>query len=185
MTDTPNDPYDIPRTWVLDARNRALALRQRSSARQEESRRGSELSGVDQHQADSGSELLEQEVDASMLISLDAELAELDAALGRLDSGAYGRCEWCGSAIGDDRLRAVPATRFCADHERLAEGFGSPLALEPSGQLTGADPRDQQTTRDAAGFLDLLPSDDPSEEVPAGVDDTGPEATAVRPLPER
>lgn len=42
------------------------------------------------------------------------ELAEIDAALARIDAGAYGSCERCGGAIGRSRLRALPEVRFCA-----------------------------------------------------------------------
>jgi len=41
------------------------------------------------------------------------ELAEIEAALQRLESGTYGRCERCGGFIGMLRLRAVPEARFC------------------------------------------------------------------------
>lgn len=43
------------------------------------------------------------------------EIAEIDAALQRTIEGSYGICEGCGNAIAEDRLRAVPATRFCLD----------------------------------------------------------------------
>lgn len=41
------------------------------------------------------------------------ELAEVDAALARLEGGTYGSCEVCGDAIGRQRLRALPETRVC------------------------------------------------------------------------
>ena len=43
-------------------------------------------------------------------------LGEVDAALGRLDHGAYGRCETCGDPIEADRLIADPLLRYCLDH---------------------------------------------------------------------
>ena len=50
------------------------------------------------------------------------EIAQVGAALRRLEAGTYGRCEDCGDAIDERRLRALPATRFCtpcqAIHER-------------------------------------------------------------------
>jgi DnaK suppressor protein len=36
--------------------------------------------------------------------------------LGKLDAGTYGMCESCGEPIGDDRLEAMPAARFCMLH---------------------------------------------------------------------
>ena len=47
---------------------------------------------------------------------LRGQLDDVQHALGKLDSGAYGTCEVCGEAIPDDRLAALPATRFCMQH---------------------------------------------------------------------
>ncbi|MCE9671623.1 TraR/DksA C4-type zinc finger protein [Myxococcus stipitatus] len=41
------------------------------------------------------------------------ELRDIEAALARIDRGAFGRCERCGGAIGRHRLRAVPEARHC------------------------------------------------------------------------
>jgi DnaK suppressor protein len=38
------------------------------------------------------------------------------AALERLDSGTYGRCEICGRMIDDERLEARPETTRCREH---------------------------------------------------------------------
>jgi sigma-B regulation protein RsbU (phosphoserine phosphatase) len=43
-------------------------------------------------------------------------LREVDAALARLDAGAYGLCEECGDPIEAERLLADPVVRFCIDH---------------------------------------------------------------------
>lgn len=40
-------------------------------------------------------------------------LAELDAALARVDDGSYGRCERCGQPIPPARLDARPEARTC------------------------------------------------------------------------
>ncbi len=41
------------------------------------------------------------------------ELAEVDAALGRIAEGNYGTCSACGGPLGLQRLRAIPEARFC------------------------------------------------------------------------
>ena len=41
------------------------------------------------------------------------ELDELLHALERIEAGTWGDCEKCGKAIGRDRLRALPETRWC------------------------------------------------------------------------
>jgi RNA polymerase-binding transcription factor DksA len=50
------------------------------------------------------------------LDAVDAELRAVEAALGRLDAGSYGRCEVCGGDIDAEVLSAAPLTRACAEH---------------------------------------------------------------------
>ncbi len=58
--------------------------------------------------------------DLRVLDRAEAELDDVERALGRLDAGTYSACEVCGRSIDDQRLAAEPATRRCADH-----GLGS------------------------------------------------------------
>lgn len=44
----------------------------------------------------------------------EAEVARIDAALGRIDAGEYGYCAKCGAEISPARLDVVPHTPFCA-----------------------------------------------------------------------
>lgn len=80
-----------------------------------------ELSTVDQHPAEMGTETFTVERDQSVLEQVASELDDVEAALRRLDEGTYGRCEICSRPIGDARLEAVPATRFCLEHQQMAE----------------------------------------------------------------
>ena len=80
-----------------------------------------ELSSYDQHQADVGTETFEREKDLTILGSIEGELADVEHALQRLDEGTYGTCEACGKPIPDERLEALPATRFCLDDQAEAE----------------------------------------------------------------
>ena len=86
-----------------------------------ESENLSELSGLDQHQADTGTETFEREKDLSILEQIEAELADVEHALKRLDDGTYGTCEVDGKPIPEERLEAMPATRFCLEHQVQAE----------------------------------------------------------------
>ena len=43
-------------------------------------------------------------------------IAEIDAALQRMDTGSYGICESCHDTIEADRLERNPLVRFCLDH---------------------------------------------------------------------
>jgi DnaK suppressor protein len=80
-----------------------------------------ELSVLDQHPAEVGTETFDMERDQSLLEQVAAELDDVEAALQRLDQGTYGRCEACGGPIGEERLEAMPAARFCLLHQQLAE----------------------------------------------------------------
>ncbi len=47
------------------------------------------------------------------------ELAEIEAALQRINAGIYGVCISCGESIGGPRLRARPAATECVDCAEL------------------------------------------------------------------
>ena len=52
---------------------------------------------------------------------LARELAEIDAALGRINEGSFGECEDCGDPIGERRLAARPLARLCVDCQEEVE----------------------------------------------------------------
>jgi DnaK suppressor protein len=81
----------------------------------------SERSFWDQHLAEVGPEVFEQEEGRLLLDQLEAELDDVEVALRRLDEGTYGICEACGGAIGEETLLARPEARFCVTHQELAE----------------------------------------------------------------
>lgn len=62
-------------------------------------------------------------------------LAEIDAALGRMDSGSYGMCESCHDTIELDRLECNPLVRFCLDHLNRAEMDAHQQDLDLAAQI--------------------------------------------------
>lgn len=70
----------------------------------------------DENFADSGQVAAEQGEAQALAGPLLAQLADVEAALAKLDDGSYGTCEACGNPIADARLEAMPHTRFCIDH---------------------------------------------------------------------
>ena len=80
-----------------------------------------ELSVVDQHPADIGTETFEREKQASILDLAERQLQDIERAVSRLDAGTYGTCEACGAVIPVERLEARPAARFCLDDQQRAE----------------------------------------------------------------
>jgi DnaK suppressor protein len=81
----------------------------------------SELSTVDQHPADVGTETFERTKELSVQEEFAARLEDVDHALAKLDDGSYGSCETCGATIPDERLEVLPAARFCLDHQAAQE----------------------------------------------------------------
>jgi RNA polymerase-binding transcription factor DksA len=81
----------------------------------------SELADVDQHPADTATETFEREKNYSIRIRLEEELRDVERALERLEQGTYGACEICNKSIPDERLEALPGTRYCIEHAREVE----------------------------------------------------------------
>ena len=88
-----------------------------------------ELSTIDQHLADTASDTTERDRVMSLLTTVNDALLDVDDALRRVAHDHYGRCAICGAAIPDERLEAVPATKFCKDHQGYWEG--ARLLLRP------------------------------------------------------
>jgi DnaK suppressor protein len=63
--------------------------------------------------ADSGQATAERTETLGIVETLRSQLAEVVAALDRLERGTYGRCDRCGNEIPEARLEAVPAARLC------------------------------------------------------------------------
>jgi RNA polymerase-binding transcription factor DksA len=103
------------------ARVEGLVANLRDEASTSESEQLSELADYDQHPADMGSETFEREKDLSILEQLEDELAELQAALERIDAGTYGIDEVTGDPIAPERLDAVPTARTNVDTEARRE----------------------------------------------------------------
>ena len=106
-----------------EERTRLQGIREGIQREQDDaiSEAGNELSSFDQHPGDSGTETFEMEKNVSLLEQVDDELREIEAAFQRLERGKYGRCQACGRPIGDERLEAMPATRFCVEDQAKAE----------------------------------------------------------------
>jgi RNA polymerase-binding protein DksA len=62
-------------------------------------------------------ELENDEVLASLGASIRAEIANIDEAVGRIDSGNYGVCLRCRKHIPSPRLKALPYATRCVECE--------------------------------------------------------------------
>jgi RNA polymerase-binding transcription factor DksA len=77
----------------------------------EQSDQSGDIAGFDANQEDQGAEMVEREKDLAILEGLEADLAEIEAALQRLEEGTYGIDEVTGEAIDPARLDALPTAR--------------------------------------------------------------------------
>jgi len=109
---------DTDRARELLTRERRRIEQELSSLRTD--RGDGELSSVDQHTADSGTELFEVERDRSMIERLQSELEAVERAERRLEEGSYGLSVESGEPIPDGRLEAVPwAERTAQEQSRV------------------------------------------------------------------
>ena len=76
-------------------------------------RASADANADDEHDPEGSTVAFERAQLASLIDSERHALAEIDSALGRLDTGSYGSCEACGATITPERLVARPASRRC------------------------------------------------------------------------
>jgi RNA polymerase-binding transcription factor DksA len=144
------------REQLNDFRNRLLKLSDRAGrdaeAVREQARApaGSQavggLSDIPTHPGDLGTENCLQELNSTLLENEEYLLGEALAGLRRIDEGTFGTCENCGAAIIEERLKAIPWTRYCTNcAEALNPGPAINLNVgrpgKPSETLAGTDER--------------------------------------------
>lgn len=104
-----------------DAHARLLALRSREQQRLAALTR--DFDGVvaasrdtnadDEHDPEGQTIAYERSQVAALIEQAERHLAEVEAALARLEQGSYGVCERCGEPIAPGRLEARPTARTC------------------------------------------------------------------------
>lgn len=82
-----------------------------------------DLSSMPIHMADMGSDTFEQDFTLGLMSSERKIVAEILAALKRIQDGTYGICEGTGRPIPKARLEASPWARYCVEYAtRLEKG---------------------------------------------------------------
>ena len=76
----------------------------------------------DNHLADTATVTYDRELDYTLEENSEHMLAEIDAALQRLEDGTYGKCTNCSKEIAPERLEARPWATLCIDCQRAREG---------------------------------------------------------------
>ena len=80
-----------------------------------------EESAYDNHLADTATDTYDRELDYTLEENSENVLAEIDAALKRIDDGTYGVCTNRGEQIPVERLEARPWATLCIDCQRERE----------------------------------------------------------------
>src|ERR671928_2105626 len=75
----------------------------------------------DNHLADTATETYDRELDYTLEENSEHVLAEIDAALKRIEDGTYGVCTNCGKQIEPERLEYLPYATLCIDDKRREE----------------------------------------------------------------
>jgi DnaK suppressor protein len=77
-----------------------------------------EETAFDNHLADTATETYDRELDYTLEENSERVLADIDAALKRIDDGTYGVCTNKGEQIPVERLEALPWATLCIDCQR-------------------------------------------------------------------
>jgi RNA polymerase-binding transcription factor DksA len=78
---------------------------------------------LDQHPADSGSNLADADREEATLEIVLAQQERVREALARLDAGTYGQCVDCGRELPDARLEVRPEASRCVDCQQRRESL--------------------------------------------------------------
>ncbi len=73
----------------------------------------------DEHDPEGATSAFERQHLAALISQARMHLDAIEAALGRLEAGSYGRCQRCGQPISVERLAARPAAVTCITCARL------------------------------------------------------------------
>jgi RNA polymerase-binding protein DksA len=75
----------------------------------------------DNHLADTATETYDRELDYTLEENSEHVLADINAALERIEAGTYGICTNCGKQIAEERLEARPWATLCIECQRERE----------------------------------------------------------------
>jgi len=73
------------------------------------------------HIADDGTNVFEAERLVTISDDMQDILAQVNAALERMDEGTFGVCDSCGRKIGEERLEAFPYVALCIECQTRTE----------------------------------------------------------------
>lgn len=105
-------------------------------------------SGLAMDSADLASEEVEQRLTITLSERGRRRITEIDDALRRLDEAKYGTFEECGLEVAEERLKAMPFTRYCRDCQGDRERNAKTRRSGKTGQLSFGDFRSEEEISD-------------------------------------
>ncbi len=96
------------RETLLRRRHRLVRLQGEAESESRDLQQGRSPDWVDQASDEGAARLL-----AELTERERGEVAEIDAALARIERGTYGLCLSCGGSVERGRLKAIPEARLC------------------------------------------------------------------------
>jgi len=93
-----------------------------SGAKQEYTAVHAREKGLQGDSFDVAQEVADESVSRGILATAEEEVGQINAALERIDNGAYGLCEVCTQPIPKERLKIVPYATMCVKCKSELEG---------------------------------------------------------------
>ncbi|MEN3939942.1 TraR/DksA C4-type zinc finger protein [Prosthecobacter sp. SYSU 5D2] len=122
---------------------------------------GGDSSAFGMHQADAGSDAYDRDFALSLLAKEQDAIYEINEALKRIDVGMYGICEMSGETISEERLEALPFTRFTVvcqerlEREQRGGRWNRPVrslfGLDEAADDADDDRDEEETTTSSSG----------------------------------
>ena len=119
MTDRSGAAWREPYNQLRELREQLLDSRRVLASDAKEERANYSL-----HMADAATDTYDTDWALSMLSSDQNAIYEIDEAIRRIETGAYGKCELTGQEIEPERLKAIPWTRFAKEAQLQLEDQG-------------------------------------------------------------
>lgn len=126
---------------------------------------GGDSSAFGMHQADAGSDAYDRDFALSLLAKEQDAIYEINEALKRIDVGTYGVCEMSGEVIFEERLEALPFTRFTVacqeriEREQMGGRWNRPVrslfGLDEAADEADDDREEEETTPSNSESLDF------------------------------
>lgn len=128
-----------------------------------------ELSNVDNHPADIGTEVFMREQDEGFKASYKDTLEQIDNSLSNISDGTYGVCSSCSQEIEEERLEAIPYASECSkcmavdenDEERKYESLDQDYITKKSESRDSVQFDREDSYQDVAEFEKI--AKDPSD----------------------